>query len=65
MQAEIEIRCSGCGRKLPNKVKVDTASMADEVQMWINTVILAHRPNCPAYGGGRSLVAESVLRGER
>lgn len=51
MQAELTVKCKGCGSKL-GKVDIDTATMPGELQSKVNAVILAHRADCPAYGAG-------------
>lgn len=52
MQAEIKVRCSGCGKDA-GAVVVDTADMPEELQNKVNKVILNHRKDCKYYGGER------------
>jgi hypothetical protein len=49
MQAELIIKCGGCGKKV-GEVKCDTADMPEELQAKVNKVILAHRKMCKYYG---------------
>ncbi len=68
MQAELTIKCGGCAKCL-GKVQGDTADMPEVFQSRVNKVILAHRPECPAYSGiqgsGRHLLRFSVRRSSK
>jgi peptide methionine sulfoxide reductase MsrB len=48
MQARVSIQCAACGQRL-GRCLVDTADMPEELQQKVNSVILAHRQECPYY----------------
>lgn len=59
MQAELKVQCGGCGEKV-GAVMVDTADEAEELQVKINKVILAHRTSCRYYSGRELSLLETI-----
>lgn len=55
MQAQVEVRCGQCGKKL-GVIEVDTADMPEELQAKVNKVILAHRQDCRYYRGEKGVI---------
>lgn len=59
MQAELKVKCRGCGENV-GAVMVDTADESEELQSKLNAVILAHRANCRYYNGRELSILEAI-----